>query len=205
MSFTYTRDIPDGPHNPSADQGPMKVNTNSIDDLIDVDHFSFLQGNDGKHKQTHLVSSGSFNPPPATVAGEGTIYTADTTGGVGSPNPAVNAFYTNENSGNFWQLTNVYDSGFATFATNPGWTFLPGGLFMAYGTVSSTTSGTVSLPSGLFLKQMYNVQTTAFYTGAAPNGSATVSIRSTSSTSFNWNFHTSSGAYAGFHWVAIGF
>lgn len=47
----YNRDIPDTPNNPSVDQPKMKTNTNSIDDIIAVDHISFNATNGGTHKQ----------------------------------------------------------------------------------------------------------------------------------------------------------
>ncbi len=50
-SFTYTRDRPDGPNNPSVDQPVMKVNTNSIDDILAVDHVSFNTAGGGEHEQ----------------------------------------------------------------------------------------------------------------------------------------------------------
>ena len=49
MSFTYTRDIPFATHTPASDQPNMQVNTNSTDDLIQVDHISFNDANAGKH------------------------------------------------------------------------------------------------------------------------------------------------------------
>ena len=60
-SFIYTRDIPNGPNDPSDDQGPMQTNTNSIDDLIAVDHVSFGAANGGVHKFVHLLTQ-SVNP-----------------------------------------------------------------------------------------------------------------------------------------------
>lgn len=50
MSFTYIRDIPFASHNPSTDQPNMQTNTNSIDNLLQVDHVSFNDvTNSGKH------------------------------------------------------------------------------------------------------------------------------------------------------------
>jgi hypothetical protein len=48
-NFVYNRDIPDAPNNPSDDQPDMKDNTNSTDDLIDEDHYSFNDNNGGLH------------------------------------------------------------------------------------------------------------------------------------------------------------
>src|SRR5258708_30758417 len=67
----YTRDIPDAPNNPSGDQSKMKINTNSIDTLLQVDHISFNANNGGTHLQNSYVG---FSPGtiiggvPASVA-----------------------------------------------------------------------------------------------------------------------------------------
>ena len=77
MTITYTRDIPDPRHNPSQDVGGMKQNTNSIDDIIDVDHYSF---NDtvfsGLHKQIRFVTQAA----PPTALGQLALYSKLTGG-----------------------------------------------------------------------------------------------------------------------------
>lgn len=73
-NFTYTRDIPDGPHNPSVDQPDMKTNNNSIDDIIEIDHYSFNDNLGGYHKQVDLVNKAS---PYLTPAGVGSVLLSD--------------------------------------------------------------------------------------------------------------------------------
>ncbi len=79
MPITYTRDIPDSPHNPSVDQGPMKVNTNSTDTIIAVDHYTFADIPSGTHKQVTLSgknAAGAQTDPTSTVyTGSGTAST----------------------------------------------------------------------------------------------------------------------------------
>ena len=55
-TFNYNRNIPNAPNNPSSDQPLMQINTNSIEDLLDVDHFSFGETNGGTHKQVQLIN-----------------------------------------------------------------------------------------------------------------------------------------------------
>jgi hypothetical protein len=70
-TFSYNRDIPDGPNNPSVDQPNMKINTNSTDDILQVDHVSFETPDGGTHKQVTLSSK---NTAGAQVDPASTIY-----------------------------------------------------------------------------------------------------------------------------------
>lgn len=71
-TFTYIRDIPNGPNNPSADQPNMQINTNSTDDLLAVDHTSFNVLNGGQHKQ---ITFNNKNVPAAQTDPQSTLYT----------------------------------------------------------------------------------------------------------------------------------
>src|SRR5258705_11137856 len=71
-NWVYTRDIPFASHNPSADQPVMQINANSIDSLIQEDHFSFNDNQGGWHKVIHQ------NPEvadPAAIPAIGQTYT----------------------------------------------------------------------------------------------------------------------------------
>ena len=150
MTISYTRDIPDGPHNPSVDQPPMKLNTNAIDDILAVNHFNFNVANGCKHKFVEMRDSVTI--PAGLTTGEGTIYARTSV-----VNPGLNLFYTNSNSGNEYRLTTVNDANYATFSGNTnyagppvtpvptltgGWTFLPGGLYLQYGIATSANLAT---------------------------------------------------------------
>lgn len=94
MTFTYTRDIPDAPNNPSVDQGPMKTNTNSIDSIIAVDHYSFSGGPNsepiaGRHRQ---VTISQKNAAGAQTDPSSAIYTAD-----GTASTVAQLTYRNQN------------------------------------------------------------------------------------------------------------
>lgn len=76
-NFTYNNDIPDTPNSPSADQPLMKINTNSIDDLIEVDHVSFNTNDGGYHKVIHQNPQVS---DPAAIPGTGQTYVKTVSG-----------------------------------------------------------------------------------------------------------------------------
>lgn len=76
-NFTYTNNIPDSNNDPSVDQPNMKVNTNSIDSLLDVDHISFNDNNGGIHRQVRMRNQGA----PALDDGQGLLYCDQVNGG----------------------------------------------------------------------------------------------------------------------------
>ncbi len=95
--FSYNRDIPDGPNNPSVDQPKMKINTNSTDDLIDVDHFSFDESNGGYHRQVTVATK---NTPVAQTDPSSVIFTAQAstlTQTTASATNIAQEFYRNQN------------------------------------------------------------------------------------------------------------
>lgn len=71
MTFTYTRDIPFATHTPASDQPNMQVNTNTIDDLLKVDHISFNDANGGKHNHVTFHNAQS---DPTLLNSETQIY-----------------------------------------------------------------------------------------------------------------------------------
>lgn len=194
MSFDYTRDIPDGPHNPSNDQPNMKINTNSIDNLLAVDHVSFNSVDSGKHNFVHLTNQ---TPTPSVGATEGVIFQRV----VGSN---TELFYRYGSApSNTFQITNNGASasaiGFTSLigpAANPmnmKWGFQAGTSGNNYPIVFATafistcfcvfTNATATDGTGLSGLHVFNVSKTGF-TCALKNGSL--------------------NTVNGFYWLAIG-
>jgi len=88
--ISYTRDIPDAPSDPSVDQPIMKINTNSTDDIINVDHYSFNQNEGGDHKQ---VTFANKNVPAAQTDPVSVLYTDS-----GTASSVADLFYRNQNA-----------------------------------------------------------------------------------------------------------
>jgi hypothetical protein len=212
MSFqTYNRDIPAAPNNPSNDQPPMKVNTNSIDNLLLIDHHSFNDTLGGYHTVVHQNTQGTWNPVaqtgmPATIANINQIvalsYTPDST-----VTSADTQLFTKTGNGGISQLT-----GYSTGSSTDGWAW-SNGLLYQWGRVNSTSSGTVTFKDRVtgaipFPRNLFNVQATGFYNSgsATPSGAAGIGIdlNGFSNTSFKWKFFTNSSSYTGFFWLAIG-
>jgi len=65
--ITYNLNIPLATNNPSVDQPNMKINTNAIDSLLQVDHISFNTTNGGQHLQLNFPSV-TTQSAPASLA-----------------------------------------------------------------------------------------------------------------------------------------
>lgn len=203
-TYAYNRDIPESTNDPSVDQPNMKINTNSIDDLISEDHVSFGVANGGYHKVIREITQGAN---PATIAGVNQIfsksYTPDTTGGV----PDTQLF-AKTGLGGVSQLT-------GNFASTDGWQWL-GGTLIQWGTVVSAignnTTGSVTFKDRVvgaipFPTNCFCVFATLTSAGGTPTGPGSVSIRTNllSNTGFSWRGQTVSvSPFTGFFWVAIG-
>jgi len=130
--FDYFDNIPFRTHNPSVDQPNMQTNTNSIDSIIAVDHYSFETNSDGWHKQ----STYPVQTAPTTVAGQVAIYSK--TGAVSSELFMIR----DGNAGTEVALT-TSKIGNASAATN-GASWLPGGILIQWGRATKSTNGAVT-------------------------------------------------------------
>lgn len=79
MAIPYNLNIPDAPNNPSDDQPKMQENTNSIDSLVAIDHYTFADATAGQHKQITLAgknAAGAQTDPVSVIySGSGTAST----------------------------------------------------------------------------------------------------------------------------------
>lgn len=206
-TYNYINDIPDAPNNPSQDQPNMKINTNSIDSLINEDHYSFEQSNrDGFHRQMRIPEQAAI--PAGLITSSGTLYTKAALSLTAATNRSQ-LFYTNSTSGNEYQLTRVDNAQFSKFGTNTayvadhtgGWTFLPGGLILMYGE-RTTSSGavTIEFPTP-FLSGVFSVQ--AIARKGSSNTTQIGQINSVALDEFTVRMFDSSGTFSIF-WTAIG-
>jgi hypothetical protein len=214
MNLDYTRDIPDGPHNPSADQGPMKTNTNSIDTLLAVDHYSFNDNNGGYHDIIHFPRRSPSNDP-ATIALIGQEYTKTVipTGGV-----ADEQLFYKSALGIITQLTGPN----AALASENGYMWLPGGILVQWGfkngnhgadnhfeggDTRTVTFSTLNIP---FPNTCFGASVTPYYITTGGNtfntSSFTLSVNYTSMSATSFQFHvvTDSQSIVKVFWIAIG-
>lgn len=69
-SIGYNLNIPAANNNPSQDQPKMQTNTNAINTLLSLDHFTFADGQAGRHKQVTLTNEAA----PGLNGGNGVLY-----------------------------------------------------------------------------------------------------------------------------------
>jgi len=215
--ITYNRDIPDGPHNPSADQPLMKDDTNAIDDIIAVDHRTFNENASGYHKSIHFDQNSGYVPgvfpvnPPQFFTGSSTTLPT-----FGFPNAFAQLFYF---TGNAIDSSNQYaiatTGGVANSSGPNGSVMLFAGFIMKWGVaaIAKTTSthgeGTVlfnttgaAFPNHCFLVNvnLRSLNTTKIASISFKEGSESV-------TGFQYIFNVNSADtldYTQFNWWAIG-
>jgi hypothetical protein len=212
-NWPYNRDIPLGANNPSNDRPLMTQNTNSTDSLIAEDHISFGVENGGFHKQSrYTLQTGK---PLGLIADSGTAYVKSVP--MGTPTFNSNQlFFTNGNNINAleYQLTRTDTPNRTTFSTNTkyslpgydgtgGWTFIPGGLVLMYGTTPPTSgSGSVSVPFPYPANRMSSIYSlTLAIVDASPNSLLSYSYSGLSTSGFTAR---SSQSGKTFTWMAIG-
>ncbi|MBS3903751.1 MAG: hypothetical protein KGZ39_00310 [Simkania sp.] len=190
MSFTYTRDIPATNNNPSSDQPNMKENTNSIDDLIAVDHVSFGNATGGLHKQVHYVSN---QAAPGVGSAVGVEFVNSVAGLLGT---VSSLFFQNGTSTK--QLTNL---ALTTSGTNYSIT-TPWGLILNFGfNAGAATSNAITF-STAFSTSVLAVFMTLSSNSASGSQLSVRASPGPSTTGFTGILST---AGFGFYYLAIGY
>jgi len=210
---SYQPNIPTGFVDLDLDYQSLQGNFQQLDTTFGIDHtlFSNNTAQNGYHTNIHMIphSTTVTNPPnnqpvaaPSAVAGYGQLFDATINDGINTDQ----ALYFLTGGNRLTQLT----SNFQPVSSNNGYTYLPGGLILQWGFVTSTAStyqtlnfstNNINFPNNCFI-----IFTQPYGSGTVPGSQATVEIRKStiSKTLFEWVFVTNSGEYTGFFWVAIG-
>lgn len=195
---TYTPGYPPDGSSLGQTKATIRNNLDGTFETVGVDHIN-NNGQPGSkpagyHNVVHMVPQGS---DPGAVTGYGQLY-SKTINDVTSDQ----ALFWETGAGLIAQLT----TNLTPVAAVSGYTFLPGGLILQWGTVSSTTSGDVTFATNNieFPSNCFVIWTQPFYSTPTPNGSATVGLRTITNASFHWNFISNSGSWNGFFWIALG-
>lgn len=208
--MNYQPNIPTGILNLSVDFQNLMGNFQALDTIFGVDHvrYSNATAQKGYHESIHFnpVSTTATNPPnnqpiaaPSAVAGYGQEFSAEINDGINTDT----ALYFLTGGNRLLQMTR----NFQPVISSSGRTFLPGGLILQWGRVNVLSSGTTTASVSFamaFPGACFNVWTNPFYSGAAPNNPANVSIGALSTTSFGYTAITNSSSYNGFFWIALG-
>lgn len=169
----------------------MLTNTNAVNTLVSLDHFTFADSQAGRHKQVTLTNKAA----PGLGGGNGVLYANLATG----------------QSWPFWQnaLGSFQLAGPNTATANNGTAFLPGGIILKWGLITPIVGGGVStafvfVPA--FPTACFSVQLTLKNPGTTTN-TQTASVRSIQAGGVGGGFtynYTGGGAYDGIYWFAIG-
>lgn len=229
--WPFSTTVPAGPNNPSDDQPVMLQNNQSDSSIWATDHFGYNVNSGGYHQQTRMANRTTYPlapNPPTVISGFGGTYCDN--GSSTTPLNETNLWYTPDNGGGkspkeIYQLTRTVSASYPLFAklTNNyngvgttffgGWTFLPGGILMQYGSYRGMVSGNPGIPNPIpqipfpvtFNSLPFNIQITQISASGGISNSNLASVTTRATTFFNWNFTSvPTNAYIGIDWVAIG-
>ena len=191
-TFNFTRDVPDAPNDPSADQPKMKINNNSIDSALAVNHNGFNVADTGKHKYIQIPTDA--NPGGVTGGSEILLYNGfDVQRNLYfiPPNTAV--------PGGAIQMTRNEAPNY----TANGFSWLPGGVLIQWGSttaVQSSSSTVVAFPIA-FPTAAYSVTTTVV---TDDNSTIRFSIQNNATTTGFTTTQTNTAHFTNLYWMAIG-
>lgn len=176
----------------SQSQSEIQENFAQIKTVIDINHITFADANQGKHLYLQLPEHAA----PATAVNEAGLYA-----NVGATSAVTELFFRRENNGSSIPMSEMVEIS----ATN-GWSYLPSGLIIQWGSASQsggTSSSTFALPRA-FPTTFYSITATPNNT---PSGSHTDIIMATlveSLTHFRVKRKTNFGTACSFNFFAIG-
>jgi len=185
--------IPQATDVPATSQAQILANFTAIKQLIDVNHATFSDADEGKHKLVSFPEAAT----PTTLANEVALYSQEST-----LTSEAELFLRKESDGSIIEFTS-YGSG------TTGWTRLPSGILLKWGTGSATGDGTVTFPVAAttpVFADIFSCQLT-IVSGAAGEADQAVRLKALTTTNFTCygSKRTTTGAVlTGFTYLAIG-
>lgn len=194
--MAYNGAIPQSTDLQSSTQPQILANFAAIQTLIDVNHEDFASANQGKHKFVTFPVQAST---PVTVAGDIALFSA------ASALTGNNELFFQNDSGNPLSIVPFTASDPAT----TGWTYLPSGILMKWGTLAGNGNSVFSLPVAANIPvftAVYSAQvTTSFISAADVDVFVRLSTFSTTAiTVFCSARSTVGAANASFNYLVIG-
>lgn len=144
----YVSTIPQSTDIPSTSQSQLFGNFQAISTLVNVNHVDFDLPDQGKHKWVSFPLQGSA---PATNTTEVALF-SQTSANTGN----VELYMRKQNSGTLTSFTEQ-----AAITSSSGWTYLPSGILMKWGTLNATGAVTINANTfGPAYTTVYTVQLT---------------------------------------------
>lgn len=203
--MSYQPNIPTGLLDLSVDYLNIKNNFTALNNVFGVDHTTFdnATSNKGYHTVIHAISQSG---DPTQISGTGELYVKTVNSG-GANDTAL--FFRTGTNGFVSQITsNLVPVVPAANVTN-GYTYLPGGLVLQWGTVApnsnTTTTVTFSSSGGIaFPNYIYNVQVTRQRPTSDPGSSYEFYIDNSTISKTQFQIINRDGHSYGYYWIAIG-
>ena len=171
----------------------IRENMNILRNTIGRNHVDVNDANYGKHNFSEYIDQSTNTP--VIVAGECAVY-GRAAGGL------TQLTFTPDGNNNVYQLTRAIPNPPTNFALANGWSFLPGGLFIQWGSVNSPGSGpsTVTFPTP-FTNPPFSIQITPRNDGSH---SAFTYYIDGSPNNISFKYRGSTSGSDTLYWVAIG-
>ncbi len=188
----YQNNVPQPTDAFSDSQADLLANFSGIKTLIDVDHVTFDAADEGKHNQVTFPEQAAG---PATAVNEGALYTK-----VSGVSVATELFFRRENNGTEIEFTISENAAI-------GWTRLPSGLLVRWGTGTANGSAAINFAGGTFpgFTNVYSVSLTTEENVGAPNTFITLSsFTNTAITAVGSQRTAVANAATNFRYLAIG-
>jgi hypothetical protein len=183
--MAYNNAIPQATDIISVSQSQLLENFAQINTVVGINHQTFGATGEGKHKFLQMPEQGSA---PATAVDEAGLYAA-----VGATSTVAELVFRRENNGAAIAFTEHV-------AGASGWTMLPSGIMLQWGSGSVAGTSTLNFPR-TFPTACYNVQLTSTSGGTEQNflnivtGSLTTTGFSAKSYTRSGNSSTSSALF----------
>lgn len=126
-ALIFNPDIPLATDRPSQSQGEILQNFTSINDIWDVNHYTFAEDDAGKHRFVQMPQQAA---KPVISATEMALYTKDVGG--------TPQMFIERGDGTEVDFT-AYGESLAQTNTSRGWTYLPSGILMKWGVTGETS------------------------------------------------------------------
>lgn len=229
--MTYQPGIPTGTVNLDVDYLNIQNNFQQLDTQFGIDHIPFSNtggtpptGINGYHQYVHFnpFSTTATNPPnnyvpatatpsavPSATPGFGQIFSCQVNDGINTDE----SLYWLSGGNRLITLTRNFTPASALTNGN-GYTFLPGGFILMWGSVSVTPATNVSGnvifplvqgPSKRFPNAVFMLQATLSYTGDDDvSKGAEISVKMVNTSQFRYSIINGSATINGFFWMALG-
>lgn len=191
--MAYNQNIPQPTDLLSVSQGDLLNNFMALQTLIDINHVDFASGDQGKHKFVTFPVQGAA---PVFLGGEVGLY--NLLPGVPFPLTGQNELFINKSNGTNIPIT-------ASAQASPGWTYLPSGLVVKWGTATANPGSTlITFPANVNTPAFTNIFTMLITPIGTVGSNFNIYFTSALAPYTQFTVASNSGVNQNFNYFAIG-